>query len=47
MVTERTKEMWTPRERWMPEQARQKKMPNFGEAWKLAVLVSVILADLL
>jgi hypothetical protein len=26
----------------MPEQARQKKMPSFGEAWKVVVLVSVI-----
>lgn len=24
--------MWTPSERWMPEQARQKKMPSLGEA---------------
>jgi len=32
MVTLRTKEMCTPRERWMPEQARQKKMPSLGEA---------------
>lgn len=32
MVTERTKEMCTPRERWIPEHARQKKMPNLGEA---------------
>lgn len=29
---DRTKEMWTPRERWVPEQDRQKKMPNLGEA---------------
>ena len=40
IVTERTKEMCTPRERWMPEQARQKKMPNLGEAWKVVALVS-------
>jgi hypothetical protein len=32
MVIDRTKEMWTPRERWVPEQDRQKKMPNLGEA---------------
>jgi hypothetical protein len=31
-VIDRTKEMWTPRERWVPEQDRQKKMPNLGEA---------------
>ena len=29
----RTKEMCTPRLRWIPEQARQKKMPNLGEAY--------------
>ena len=29
---ERTKEMWTPRERWRPAQVRQMKVPNLGEA---------------
>jgi len=33
IVIERTKEMWTPRERWVPEHERQKKMPNLGEAF--------------
>lgn len=27
----------------MPEQARQKKMPNLGEAWKVTALVAVVL----
>lgn len=44
MVTERTKEMCTPRLRWTPEQARQKKMPSLGEAWgKLIGLRTVAL----
>ena len=32
MLMLRTKEMWTPRERWRPAQERQMKMPNLGEA---------------
>jgi hypothetical protein len=37
MVTERTKEMCTPSERWIPEHARQKKMPNLGDAYVIAL----------
>jgi hypothetical protein len=33
MVMLRTKEMCTPRPRWMPLQERQMKIPNFGEAY--------------
>lgn len=29
---ERTKEMWTPRERWTPEQSRQNTVPNDTDA---------------
>jgi hypothetical protein len=40
MVMERTKEMWTPRERCVPEHDRQKKMPNLGDALKFLIRVS-------
>jgi hypothetical protein len=33
MVMLRTKEMWTPRPRWIPEQERHMKMPNLGDAY--------------
>eukprot|EP00986_Skeletonema_menzelii_P006240 scaffold2349_cov140-Skeletonema_menzelii.AAC.10 len=29
---ERTKEMWTPRERWTPEQSRQNTVPKDTDA---------------
>ena len=32
MAMERTKEMWTPRERWTPEQSRQKTVPKDTDA---------------
>jgi hypothetical protein len=32
MLIERTKEMWTPRPRWVPAQVRQMKVENLGEA---------------
>jgi len=32
METERTKEMCTPRPRWVPAQERQMKVENLGEA---------------
>jgi len=33
IVIDRTKEMWTPSDRWIPEHDKQKKMPNLGDAY--------------
>lgn len=37
MDIDRTKETWTPRERWVPAHVRHMNIPNFGDAWEVFV----------